>query len=52
MIPTATYFDVIDHFEKVSYKESTHTDREISLKEGIFVEYICGAAVQEIKQLH
>ena len=52
MIPTATDFDVIDHFEKVSDEESAHTAREISLKEGIFAGYTCGAAVQAIKQLH
>lgn len=51
-IPTATDFDVIDHFEKVSDEESAHTAREISLKEGIFAGYTCGAAVQAIKQLH
>ena len=52
MIPTATDFDVIDHFEKVTDEESAHTAREISLKEGIFVGYTSGAAVQAIKQLH
>ena len=52
MIPTATDFDVIDHFDKVLDEESAHTAREISLKEGIFAGYICGAAVQAIKQLH
>ncbi len=52
MIPTATDFDVIDHFEKVSDKKSVHTAREISLKEGIFTRYIRGAAVQVNKQLY
>ena len=52
MIPTATDFDVIDHFEKVSDEESAHTAREISIKEGIFAGYSSGAAVQAFKQLH
>ncbi|MDG1264143.1 MAG: cysteine synthase family protein [Flavobacteriaceae bacterium] len=52
MIPTATDFEVIDHFEKVSDEESAHSARETSLKEGMFVGYTCGAAVQAIKQLN
>ena len=52
LIPTATNFDVIDKFIKVSDEESAHTAREITKKEGMFVGYTCGAAVQAIKQLN
>ena len=51
LIPTATNFDVIDKFVKVSDEESAHTARETTKKEGMFVGYTCGAAVQAIKQL-
>ena len=52
LIPTATNFDVIDKFVKVSDEESAHTARETTKKEGMFVGYTCGAAVQAIKQLN
>ncbi|MDC1080631.1 cysteine synthase family protein [Flavobacteriaceae bacterium] len=52
MIPSATDFEVIDHFEKVSDEESAHSARETSLKEGMFVGYTSGATVQAIKQLN
>ena len=52
LIPSATDFDVIDHFEKVTDEDSAHTARAVSKNEGIFVGYTCGAAVQAIKQLH
>ncbi|MCH1417729.1 MAG: cysteine synthase family protein [Flavobacteriaceae bacterium] len=51
LIPTATNFDVIDKFVKVSDEESAHTARETTKKEGMFVGYTCGAAVQAIKEL-
>lgn len=51
LIPTATNFDVIDKFVKVSDEESAHAARETTKKEGMFVGYTCGAAVQAIKQL-
>ncbi|GLB53672.1 cystathionine beta-synthase [Neptunitalea chrysea] len=51
LIPTATDFDVIDHFVKVTDEESAHTAREISKTEGLFVGYTSGAAMQAIKQL-
>ena len=50
MIPTATDFDIIDKFTKVSDEESAHTTREIALKEGLFVGYTSGAVVQAIRQ--
>jgi len=49
LIPTATDFDVIDKFIKVSDEESAHTARELVLKEGMFLGYTSGAAIQGIK---
>jgi cystathionine beta-synthase len=51
LIPTATDFDLIDKFIKVTDEESAHTAREISNTEGLFVGYTSGAAMQAIKQL-
>lgn len=50
LIPTATDFDVIDHFMKVTDEQSAHTTREIAKKEGLFVGYTSGAVMQAIKQ--
>ena len=51
LIPTATDFDVIDLFEKVSDEDSAHTARELVKKEGLFLGYTSGAAIQGVKQL-
>jgi cystathionine beta-synthase len=51
LIPTATDFDLIDEFIKVTDEESAHTAREIAKTEGLFVGYTSGAAMQAIKQL-
>jgi len=51
LIPTATDFDVIDTFVKVSDETSAHSAREIAQTEGLFVGYTSGAAVQGLKQL-
>jgi cystathionine beta-synthase len=50
LIPTATDFDLIDHFMKVTDEESAHTTREIAKMEGLFVGYTSGAVMQAIKQ--
>lgn len=50
LIPTATDFDIIDSFVKVTDEESAHTAREILKKEGIFAGYTSGAAIQAVKQ--
>ena len=52
LIPTATDFDLIDKFIKVTDEESAHAGREIAKTEGLFVGYTSGAAVQAIKQLN
>ncbi|MDO6596860.1 cysteine synthase family protein [Oceanihabitans sp. 2_MG-2023] len=51
LIPTATDFDVIDSFVKVTDEESAHTARQIAKTEGLFVGYTSGAAMQAVKQL-
>ena len=52
LIPTATDFDQIDEFVKVTDEESAHTARQIAKTEGLFVGYTSGAAMQAIKQLN
>jgi len=51
LIPTATDFDAIDKFVKVTDESSAHTARELAKTEGLFVGYTSGAAMQGIKQL-
>lgn len=51
LIPTATHFDLIDFFVKVTDGESAHTARRVTRSEGIFVGYTSGAAMQAIDQL-
>ncbi|MCR9183255.1 MAG: cysteine synthase family protein [Flavobacteriaceae bacterium] len=51
LIPTATDFDIIDKFIKVTDESSAHTAREIAKREGLFVGYTSGAALQGVKQL-
>jgi cystathionine beta-synthase len=50
LIPTATDFDLIDQFTKVSDEESAHAAREISKTEGLFVGYTSGAVLQAMRQ--
>lgn len=50
LIPSATDFDIIDRFMKVTDEESAHSAREIVKKEGLFVGYTSGAVMQAIKQ--
>ncbi|NKI25084.1 cysteine synthase family protein [Arenibacter sp. 6A1] len=51
LIPTATIFEVIDEFVKVTDEESAHMARNISRTEGIFAGYTSGAVMQAVKQL-
>jgi len=51
LIPSATDFDTIDSFIKVTDDESAHTARELARTEGIFAGYTSGAAMQGLKQL-
>lgn len=50
LIPTATDFDIIDKFIKVTDEESAHTARNLAKTEGLFVGYTSGAAFQAVKQ--
>ena len=52
IVPSATDFDIIDKFVKVTDSESAHMARNITLNEGIFVGYTSGAAMQAVKQLN
>ncbi|QNJ98612.1 PLP-dependent cysteine synthase family protein [Constantimarinum furrinae] len=51
LIPTATDFDQIDAFIKVTDESSAHAARELAKTEGLFVGYTSGAAMQGLKQL-
>jgi len=51
LIPTATDFDIINRFVKVTDESSAHTARELARTEGLFVGYTSGAAMQGLKQL-
>ena len=50
LIPTATDFDVIDVYEKVSDKEAALEVRKIVKTEGMFPGYTSGAVMQATKQ--
>ncbi|WP_315062749.1 cysteine synthase family protein [Capnocytophaga leadbetteri] len=50
LIPTATDFDVIDEFIKVTDKDAAITARELARTEGLFMGYTSGAAMQAVKQ--
>ena len=50
LIPTATDFEIIDKFMKVTDEQSAHVTREIAKREGLFVGYTSGAVMQAIKQ--
>lgn len=52
LIPTATDFDVIDKFIKVTDEDAAHTARELARTEGMFAGYTSGAAMQGLKQLN
>ena len=51
LIPTATDFDSIDQFVKVTDESSAHKARELATKEGLFLGYTSGAAMQGVQQL-
>ncbi|UMB60875.1 cysteine synthase family protein [Lutibacter sp. A80] len=50
LIPTATDFNVIDVFEKVTDEAAAHRARELAVTEGLFTGYTSGAIVQATKQ--
>ncbi len=46
LIPTATDFELIDYFMKVTDENSAYRGRELALREGIFAGYTSGAALE------
>ena len=52
LIPTATDFDVIDIYEKVTDKDAAFAAREIIQKEGMFLGYTSGAVIQATRQFN
>lgn len=52
LIPSATDFEVINEFIKVTDEESAHSARELSRTEGLFAGYTSGAVIQAVKQLN
>lgn len=50
LIPTATDFNVIDTFEKVTDEDAAHRARELAVSEGLFTGYTSGAVVQATMQ--
>lgn len=52
LIPKATDFNSIDRFLKVTDVESAHMARQIAHKEGLFLGYTSGAAMQAVMQYH
>jgi cystathionine beta-synthase len=51
LIPSATDFDIINRFVKVTDESSAHTARELATTEGLLLGYTSGAAMQGLKQL-
>ncbi|MBC7494613.1 MAG: cysteine synthase family protein [Flavobacterium sp.] len=52
LIPSATDFEIIDKFTKVTDEASAHKAREIAKKEGLFVGYTSGATIQAVEQFN
>ena len=50
LVPSATNFEVIDVFEKVTDEDAAHRSRDLALKEGLFTGYTSGAVVQATMQ--
>lgn len=52
LIPSATDFNSIDRYIKVTDADSAHMARKIAHSEGLFVGYTSGAAMQAVMQYH
>ncbi|SDW71804.1 cystathionine beta-synthase [Lutibacter oricola] len=50
LIPSATNFELIDVFEKVTDEAAAHKARELAITEGLFTGYTSGAVVQAALQ--
>jgi cystathionine beta-synthase len=51
ILPANVNFEIIDHFEKVTDKDGALMTREIAKKEGLFLGYSCGSALQGLIQM-
>lgn len=51
ILPKNVDFSLIDHFEKVSDKDGALATRELAKKEGLFLGYSCGSAMQGLRQM-
>ena len=51
LVPSATDFEIIDRYVKVSDEDSAFAAREIAKKEGMFVGYTSGAALHGVRIL-
>lgn len=52
LIPTATKFEYIDQFIKVTDEDAAFAARALAHTEGIFAGYTSGAAIQALRQLN
>lgn len=52
LIPSATKFEYIDHFIKVTDEDAALSARELTFKEGLFMGYTSGAVIQALKELN
>ncbi len=50
LVPSATNFEVIDVFEKVTDEDAAHKARELAISEGLFTGYTSGAVIQATLQ--
>ncbi len=50
LVPSATNFEVIDVFEKVTDEDAAHRARELTTTEGLFTGYTSGAVIQATMQ--
>ena len=52
LIPSATKFEYIDQFIKVTDEDAALSARELTFKEGLFMGYTSGAVIQALKELN
>jgi cystathionine beta-synthase len=50
LIPTATDFDIVDVYEKITDKDAAFACRDLVKQEGMFCGYTSGAVIQATKQ--
>src|SRR5690606_10008152 len=52
LIPSATKFEYIDQFIKVTDEDAALSARELTFKEALFMGYTSGAVIQALKELN